>query len=258
MPTYKVIIEYDGTRYSGWQEQQNATTIQGTILNVIQELSPGARLAGSGRTDAGVHALGQVAHLISSDQRDPRKFTDKLNRRLPRDINILRMEEVPPRFHARHDAIERYYIYQVALRRSAFYKKYIWWVRERIDMNRIEQRLPELKGLHDFSAFADKRRSDEESGKVLLTECSLTRDGDMLLFRFGGSHFIWKMVRRLVGVLVAVGMGTLPDEPLAKLVKERHSDFAALTAPASGLFLEYVRYKGDPPPPPLRAITPLR
>jgi len=258
MATYRLTIEYDGTRYSGWQRQENAVTVQGTLLDAIEKLSPGAALSGAGRTDAGVHALGQVAHLVTRDSRDPVRFIRKLNSLLPRDINVLDMIEVPSRFHARHDATERFYLYQVAARRSAFFKKYVWWVRDRIDSERIGRRLIELPGLHDFAAFADKRRADEESGKVLLTTCSLTREGPLLLFRFGGSHFIWKMVRRLVGVLVAVGTGQLPDLPITELVKNHGRDFAALTAPASGLFLEIVRYQGDPPPPPPRAVTPLR
>ncbi len=257
MPTYRLLIEYDGTRFHGWQRQAKLRTVQETLIAALSELAPRCHLGGSGRTDAGVHALGQVAHLVTRESLDARRLLDRLNSHLPRDVHVLSLVAADPRFDARRDAIERYYLYQVALRRSAFHKEYIWWVKDPVDIARIESHLPELTGLHDFSAFADKRRGDDESPKVLLHDCRLVREGDLLLFRFGGSHFIWKMVRRLVGVLIAVGSGRLPDEPVESLTRRHAHEFAALTAPASGLFLEYVRYPGDPPPLPLHSVTPM-
>ncbi|MEW6369154.1 MAG: tRNA pseudouridine(38-40) synthase TruA [Acidobacteriota bacterium] len=257
MPTYRLLIEYDGTRFHGWQRQPNARTVQQTMLLALSELAPRCVLGGSGRTDAGVHALGQVAHLVTRQTIDAVQLLDRLNSRLPRDVHVMSIVVADPRFDARRDALERYYLYQVALRRSAFHKEYIWWVKDRIDVGRVEKRMAELTGLHDFAAFADKRRAEDDSARVLLHHGELLREGDLLLFRFGGSHFIWKMVRRLVGVLVAVGTGRLPDEPIAALTAAHAHEFASLTAPASGLFLEYVRYRGDPAPQRLRSVTPM-
>lgn len=254
MPVYRLTIEYDGTRYSGWQAQRNARTVQGALVEVIRSVAGECDLGGAGRTDAGVHAIAQVAHLRLRRPCDVPTFLKAVNGRLPQDINVTRMEGAAARFHARHDAIERSYLYQVGLRRSAFHKRYIWWVKEEVDEEMIARRQKELLGVRDFSAFSDKRRDPEESGKVHVHECTSCRAGDLLLFRFGGSHFLWKMVRRIVGVLIAIGTRRLPDAPLAEIALR--TDIAQLTAPASGLFLEYVRYAGDPPPPPIRPFTP--
>lgn len=258
MPTYKLIIEYDGSRYSGWQDQPNARTVQGTIVHAVRGMAGECELGGAGRTDAGVHALGQVAHLTLRNTVQHAKFVIRLNSALPKDIHIKSMAPSPPRFHARHDAVERFYLYQIALRRSAFHKNYIWWVREPLDLERMKARLKELNGMRDFTAFADKRREETDSGKVLITACTLVRDGDLLLFRIGGSHFLWRMVRRIVGVLVAVGTGKLPNLTIDELIRTHSRKFPELTAPASGLFLELVRYKDDPPPGSVAAVTPLR
>lgn len=253
--TYRLTIEYDGAKYSGWQEQKNARTVQGILRKAITVVAGEGDLGGAGRTDAGVHALAQVAHLRLHRPLEMATFLSRINGMLPQDIHVLRIDKVPHRFHARHDAVARFYLYQVALRRTAFHKRYVWWVKDPIDVDLVRKRLEELHGLHDFGAFADKRRDEEESGKALLHDCCAVREGDMLLLRIGGSHFLWRMVRRIVGVLVAVGTGRLADAPLVEVA--RRVDVPSLTAPASGLFLEYVRYPGDPPPGPVRAVTPL-
>lgn len=151
----KLTIEYAGTRYSGWQIQKNARTIQGEMTRAIREIA-GMRefeLYGSGRTDAGVHALAQVAHLDIHTTLPPDTLRRRLNDALPSDIVVLRVERVRHRFHARHDAIGRSYLYQVSRRRTAFAKPFVWWVKDELDVERMRAASKRLVGFHDFRAF---------------------------------------------------------------------------------------------------------
>ncbi len=260
MPRYKLTIEYAGTKYSGWQIQQNARTVQGEIDAAVRVVTgrKDFELYGSGRTDAGVHALGQVAHLDVATSLPPESLRRKLNDELPADINLLTAQVVPHRFHARHDAVARRYLYQVATRRTAFAKPYVWWVKETLRVERMQQAAQAFIGMHDFGAFAVADRHDEEgSTRVLLERLDFVVEGSLILVGVEGSHFLWRMVRRLVGVLVAVGRGDLDVAQAAALLDERSELPARLTAPASGLFLERVLYKGEPREHTLRAATPV-
>ena len=244
---FRLTIEYAGTRYSGWQVQKNARTVQGEIERAISAAT-GARefeLYGSGRTDAGVHALAQVAHLDLTTQIPPDALMRRINDELPADINILAIRKVRHTFHARHSARSRSYLYQVARRRTAFAKPFVWWVKDDLDLPRMRAVAQRLVGFHDFRSFSDDD-PEQKSTKVSLSTLEIHELSALLVFRVEGSHFIWKMVRRLVGVIVEVGRGGLtPDEAVAMLSSD--SDVPArLTAPASGLFLEQVRYEGDP------------
>ncbi len=246
MPRYKVTLEYAGTRYSGWQKQKNARTVQGEIERAIAEAT-GERafeFQGSGRTDAGVHALRQVAHLDVRTRFSPEMLRRQVNDGLPADINLLRIEPAPHRFHARHAAVARMYLYQVARRRSAFAKPYVWWVKDTLDLPRIERAAAAFAGLHDFRTFSDDD-PDEKSTEVLVEDVAVGEDGDLILIRVSGSHFIWKMVRRMVGVLVAIGRGELDPAEVTRLLQGPSELPARLTAPASGLFLERVLYPED-------------
>src|SRR5687768_3398398 len=138
---FKLTIEYAGTRYSGWQIQKNARTVQGELDRAIREATGDAapELYGSGRTDAGVHALAQVAHLEIQTAMTPEALRQRINERLPSDINVLRAEKVRHKFHARHDAVGRSYVYQVSRRRTAFAKPFVWWVKEHLDIARMRE-----------------------------------------------------------------------------------------------------------------------
>ncbi len=260
---FKLLIEYAGTRYSGWQIQKNARTVQGEIDRAVREVT-GRRdfeLYGSGRTDAGVHAVGQVAHLDVSTNLPADTLLRRINDELPADINVLAAGPVPHRFHARHDAIARSYVYQLARRRTAFAKPFVWWVKDDLDVARMRESAAMLIGLRDFASFAASDESDDEgpkSTRVLVEQVQLAEDGDLILIRIEGSHFLWKMVRRIVGVLVEVGRGAWSPDEVARVLTARSEAPARLTAPASGLFLERVFYKGDPRDTPLRALTPIR
>ena len=246
---FKLTIEYDGSRYRGWQEQSNAMTVQEVIKNALNELLPREyQMAGAGRTDAGVHALAQVVSLHTSRAIAPSELLEELNRRLTKDVNVLKVEPAAPDFHARHSAVARSYLYQISLRRTAFAKSYCWWVRAPLDLGVIERSLPAFLGLHDYKAFADAR-AGEGSTRVKVEEIRVVRRGEMVLIRIGASHFLWKMVRRIVGVLVKIGTKEVPAGlSLADLGRRYAVQIPTWTAPAAGLFLERVRYPGDPPP----------
>jgi len=246
MPRFKLTIEYAGTRYSGWQIQKNARTVQGEIDRAVREIAAGRKveLYGSGRTDAGVHALAQVAHLDVATNLPPESLRRRLNDELPPDINVLAVEIANHRFHARHGAIARSYLYQISTRRTAFGKALVWWVREPLDVGEMRAAAALLSGMKDYRSFSDED-PEEKSTRVLVDEIRIERAADLVLVRVTGSHFIWKMVRRIVGVLAAVGTGDLALDDVRGFLKEQSGTPARLTAPASGLFLERVYYEGD-------------
>ena len=252
----KLTIEYAGTRYSGWQIQKNARTVQGELERAIRAATGAAdfALSGSGRTDAGVHALAQVAHLEVGTTLPPETLRRRINDELPTDINVVRVEPVRHRFHARHDAVARSYIYQIARRRTAFAKPFVWWVKDDLDVERMRAAARLFVGFHDFQAFSDDDPF-EKSTEVLLETLDVHEDEDLVLIHVEGSHFIWKLVRRLVGVLVEVGRGAMSLEDAGALLTGPSDVPARLTAPASGLFLERVYYDGDPRDVPVKAVS---
>lgn len=253
---FKLTIEYAGTRYSGWQIQKNAKTVQGALERAISEgtgVGP-LELYGSGRTDAGVHALAQVAHLNIDTSLPPETLRRRINDVLPSDINVLRVERVRHRFHARRDAVARRYLYQIARRRTAFAKAYVWWVKDDLDLAAMTDAAARFVGMHDFQSFSDDDPG-EKSTAVLLEGCTVHEEGDLILIVVDGSHFLWKMVRRLVGVIVEVGRGGLTVEEAAGMLTRPSALPARLTAPASGLFLERVFYPGDVRDTPLQPVV---
>jgi tRNA pseudouridine38-40 synthase len=251
MPRYKLTLEYDGARYAGWQLQKKDRSVQGELYTAAREVfgEQDVEIYGSGRTDAGVHARGQVAHLDLRD--DLRLIPDtmkiRLNDALPHDINILTIERAHPRFHARHDARLRTYVYQISKRRDAFGKKYVWWVRDTLDVRQMQAAATILRGFHDFRSFGDTELPDQ-STLVDLSRLEVEETGDRILIHVGGSHFLWKMVRRLVGVLVEVGRGRMSVEQVEEFLEKPSREPARLTAPPSGLFLERVDYDNEPRP----------
>ena len=260
VPRFKLTIEYAGTRYSGWQIQKNARTVQGEIDRAVREVTgrKDFELYGSGRTDAGVHALGQVAHLDVSTNLAAEPLRARINDELPADINVLTATMVPHRFHARHDALARTYLYQIARRRTAFAKAYVWWVKAPLDLGRMRDAARAFVGMRDFQSFADRDPGREGQSTLALVErLDIVEEGDLLLVGIEGSHFLWKMVRRIVGVLVEIGSGGLEPADAEKFLAESSAAPARLTAPASGLFLDRVYYEGDPRSTTLRAATPL-
>lgn len=243
MNNYKLYIEYDGSRYSGWQMQENSKTIQGTILGIAEKIFKGEKVdvQGSGRTDSGVHALMQIAHLEVKKSIEPEILRLKLNDGLPYDINIIKVEKAPHDFHARKSAISRSYIYQISTRRSAFGKQYSWWIKDKLNFAKMESATKLFIGMHDFYSFSDRDKI-EKSTKVLVEDLSIIQKDSLLIIQITASHFLWKMVRRIVGTLVEVGRGKLTENDIKKYISTKTNDPANYTAPPSGLFLASVNY----------------
>ena len=247
MPTWKLEIEYEGTRYRGWQVQHNAKTIQGILLDTARELFAGKiDIGGSGRTDAGVHAIEQVAHLKVSELRQdvkPQQIQYGFNDLLPHDINVLKVQNAPGNFHPRHDAVARQYLYQISTRRTAFAKNFVWWIKDELDTQAMESAANMLIGKHDFESFSQEDETKKGSTIVQVDHAEIFLEADLICFRIKASHFLWKMVRRITGMLVEVGRGNLSDTAFQRMLKYPVNTPAKFTAPPSGLFLEKVYYK---------------
>ena len=265
---FRLLVEYDGSRFQGWQKQGPAQTVQGVrtvagaLERVLREAGVAvAALGGAGRTDAGVHALGQVAHLRLDGEpvhraRDLQLIFDQ---GLPGDVAVRLVSPCSPGFHARHDAVSRTYLYQLSLRRSALAKPYIWWVKGALDLDRLRIAWAAFPGAWDMSAFADLEPGEDPRCRILHTE--LAPCGSLVLLRVAADHFLRRQARRMVGAAVACALGKDRPERLAQDLAlpsgEATRLWGAAAAPASGLFLERVRYPGDPADPPLRPAMPV-
>jgi tRNA pseudouridine38-40 synthase len=246
MPTYRLTVEYDGTKFAGWQVQPQGRTVQGVLGDVLRRVTGqnGLVLRGAGRTDAGVHALAQVVSLECREPLAVDRLLADLERTLPADLAVRELRPLQGRFHPRHDAVLRSYRYQIARRRSAFGKRCTWWVREPIDTRAMAAAAARMVGRHDFAALS-RRDSGQKSTVVVVEQCLVVDLDELVLVRVVASHFLWGQVRRMVGALVAVGRGEArPDDVVGWLsgAVEPPDD----AAPASGLFLERVLYRGEP------------
>ena len=167
MPTWRLDLEYEGTRYRGWQIQHNAKTIQGELEKAARQLfSEKVEIYGAGRTDAGVHAIGQVAHLKAPNLRaniTPKQIQFGFNDILPHDINVIKVSNASDSFHARHDAVARYYLYQISTRRTAFGKSLVWWIKDDLDVEAMKAAASMIIGKHDFQSFAELEDGKKQS-----------------------------------------------------------------------------------------------
>jgi len=226
--------------------QKQSKTVQGKLHEIAENIFKKERVEiyGSGRTDAGVHALCQVAHLDVKTMLAPEIIRMKFNDELPSDINIIEVEKVNPKFHARHDAKSRSYLYQISRRRTAFGKPFVWWIKDNLNFEKMSSASKLFVGMHDYRSFSDKD-NEEKSTKVLIEKIQMKEDGDLILIRIVGSHFLWKQVRRMIGVLVEIGRGDLTEKDLKYFLEHNSPAPAKFTAPPSGLFLEQVIYEGE-------------
>lgn len=262
---YRLKVEYDGSRFQGWQKQgerqtaQGVRTVTGALERVLQQAGHRVlALGGSGRTDAGVHALGQVAHLHlpSAQAPRPQDLQRVFDEGLPSDLAVASIEPCSPAFHARHDALARSYLYQVSLRRSAFGKSFLWWVKGRLELARLEEAWGLFAGNHDAAAFADLEPG--EDSRVQIKDCELKLEGSLVLLRITGGFFLRRQVRRMVGAAVLCGLGKEKVERVRRDLERPGKDatlyWAEKAAPSAGLFLERVRYPGDPEAVPLLPV----
>lgn len=243
MKNYKMILAYDGSRYSGWQRLgKGELTIQGILEEKIEELL-GAKVEihGSGRTDAGVHARGQVANFkIPFELSDG--FKEKINAILPEDLRVMKLEEVPTTFHSRYRARGKIYKYYVdsSEKANVFSRKYTCHYPEVLDLKAMEQGADSLCGTHDFTSFTDDKT--EKDKERTIYRISITEEKGIYCFAYHGDGFLQHMVRILTGTLLEVGTGKKRPEDLNKILEQKERAKAGFMAPAKGLFLEEVEY----------------
>jgi tRNA pseudouridine38-40 synthase len=248
--TWRLLIEYDGTAYAGWQWQPTGTTIQRLLEDALEKVLGGERVhvSGSGRTDAGVHALGQVASFTCSTPRLPHAIRLGLNCLLPRDMAVREARVAPEGFHACHGAVYKHYRYRIldTGERAPLRERFTWHWRGPLDVAVMAQAAPFLVGTHDFASFQGGR-SDVKTTVRTLFSVDVNRRADEVWIDVAGSGFLRHMVRILVGTLVDVGRGVIPPERIGQILEAHDRCAAGRTAPACGLCLMEVRYVGDDP-----------
>ena len=243
--TIRLTLEYDGSGYHGWQRQRNALTIQEVVETCLARLiGQEVRLHGSGRTDAGVHALGQVAHFRTESALPLAAFREGLNSLLPRDIVILEAEEAPEGFHARYGAKAKTYEYRILNRpvRSPLHLRRCWHLGQALDLDRMRQATRFIEGEHDFAGFQTSGSSVKNTLRRVVSASWEEGPGDRKYFRITASGFLRGMVRALVGTLVEVGWGKRQPNDMAALLAAKDRRLAGPAAPAGGLYLVEVRY----------------
>jgi tRNA pseudouridine38-40 synthase len=244
MRTIKLIIEYDGTRYSGWQLQPNGLTIQEVIEGALAKiLGAPARLRSSGRTDAGVHARGMVAVFTTESAIPLTAFSDGLNTHLPPDIAVREALEAEPGFNPRADAVAKHYRYTIftGRRRSPLVRLQAWHLSGALDLDAMRVAVAHFVGEHDFAAFRTAGCAAKTTVRR-IEAFDITRTDDAIVFDVRGSGFLRNMVRLMVGTLVAVGQGKLPPGAVADLLARKEGVVAGPTAPPQGLCLMEVFY----------------
>jgi tRNA pseudouridine38-40 synthase len=262
MDAFRLTLEYEGTRFRGWQHQGESSrvrTVSGEVLRVLAEAALKVRaFVGSGRTDAGVHAMAQVAHLhLGPPAPEARKLAAILRAGLPADVAVTDVRPCDPAFSARHDAVERTYLYQVALRPSPLARRHAWIADAGLDAARAREAWARFEGFFDVAAFATPLEGEDTRCEV--RSCESAVEGGALLLRVTASHFLRRQVRRMAGAAVACGLGRAdPDavaRDLARPTPEANAEWTRHTAPPDGLFLEHVRYPGEPARGPLAAVV---
>lgn len=242
--TFRLTIKYDGTRYAGWQVQPGQKTIQGMLEEALKIiLNESCHLTGAGRTDAGVHALGQVAHFKTLSKIPVSNLKMALNSILPKDISIVEVFEAHPDFHARKQALAKRYIYRIfrGQTRDPFQWPYTWFLPDKLDIDMMKVCIPILRGEHDFSAFSVVK-NDHMSGIRKLIKVEMDQKENQLLFEFLGNGFLRKQIRRMVGTLIDVGRGRFIPDQFNLILLSRDPTQAGPTAPPQGLFLVKVYY----------------
>lgn len=248
MPTIRLVLEYDGSRYAGWQRQPDQPTIQEAIESALFRLTQEAvSVIGAGRTDSGVHALGQVASFRIEKQWTPREWLRGLNARLPDDIAVRSAATVSDDFHARYAANGKLYEYRILNRgeRPALDRAYVWHVHKALDLPAMQEAATYLVGSHDFSSF-EGTLTDNEDPLCDLRQLSLSTQSGLVRIEAYGNRFLKHMVRAIVGTLVEVGHGKRPPAALRTILAAKDRTAAGRTAPPHGLYLVRVDYDAGP------------
>ncbi len=246
MRTIKVVLEYEGTAYAGFQVQANANTIQAQIESALNSLTDEEiRIVGSGRTDSGVHAKGQVISFHTCSRIPADRFAVALNTRLPRDIRALESREESSQFNARFCTKSKTYCYRILNRPapSAILRNLAYWVPDRLDTEAMGRCAQQLVGTYDFRAFRSTG-SDVESTVRTVTVCSVDTDSEQQIvdIRISADGFLYNMVRIIAGTLIEIGKGRLPEGTILRMLESGDRNLGGPTAPARGLYLEQVEY----------------
>lgn len=245
---YKIIVAYDGTNYSGWQIQSNSSSIQEIIQTLLEKiLQESVKVIGSGRTDAGVHALGQTAHFKTQKKVDEQRILKSLNALLPPDIRILSMEQVTNDFHSQYGTTTKIYRYHISLNPvlNPFRRLYCWQIKTPLQLNKIKKAATYFIGTHDFTTFANEARTGVAAYDSVRTinRLDITEQNGEIELEFEGDGFLYKMVRNIVGTLIEVGQDKIQPENISTLIAAKDRRLAGMAAPPNGLFLVQVNYK---------------
>jgi len=245
MANFKLIIEYDGTEYQGWQRQKNAATIQGEIENALKIMTgKDITLIGSGRTDSGVHALGQCANFHCETRLDPQIFQKGLNSLLNKDIVIKDCQYADENFHARYDVKSKTYHYRILNRPipAAVGRHYAWFIRKKMDTDAMRYAAMHLKGIHDFKAFEGAGSPRSHTVRSVFRTDISEQDAGYVVFEIEADGFLKFMVRNIVGTLAETGLGKISPADFRQILLKKDRKLAAATAPPQGLFLMNVTY----------------
>lgn len=246
MRNFKLLLAYDGTRYKGWQRLGNSDqTIQGKLEAVLTKMvGASVEVIGSGRTDAGVHALGQIANFHAYTPLSCQEICSYLRHYLPEDIGVLSVEEVDAKFHSRYNAARKTYCYRIwnSEQPCVFERKYVWPVPEQFDLRAMKEAAVYFLGTHDFLAFCSNKHFKKSSVRTIYA-LDIDRRGEELQFWITGDGFLYNMVRIMVGTLLDVGRGTLHPQDIPELIEKKSRVEAGMTTPARGLCLMEVEYR---------------
>lgn len=242
---YKMILIYDGARYQGWQFQQGKLTIQGVIEECLEEVcKEKVKVTASGRTDAGVHAMGQTGNFHINKPLNTTKVREECNHKLPEDIRIKSIEQVNTKFHSRFDATEKTYCYTIDMRKRprVFTRRYAFSVSETLDIEAMKQAAKQLTGTHDFRSFTSEKRKGKDTVRTVKS-IEFLEENNYLKIYFTGEGFLYHMVRILVGTLLEVGTGKRTAEEMEEILNAKNRYQAGFMAPAHGLMLMEVKYE---------------
>jgi tRNA pseudouridine38-40 synthase len=238
----KLILEYDGTAYVGWQRQENGKSVQGEIESALRQiLQDDANLIGAGRTDAGVHARGQVANFRTQSGIDLHQLKGGLNGLLPMDIVVHGVEEVPLDFHARYSAKEREYSYSIVQTETALMRQYSWNVKYMLNIELMKHAVAMIIGEHDFESFS-KMNSNVDHYRCMVSVAEWRDETPWFHFTIKANRFLHGMVRALVGTMVDAGRGYISADDFSNILEKKNRAAAGMSAPAKGLVLENIFY----------------
>ncbi len=244
MKNYKITIQYDGTRYCGWQRLKNKETIQGKIEDVLSVFfGHKIEIHASGRTDAGVHAEGQVANFKVRGEKNPEEIKEYLNRYLPSDISVMEISEVDERFHSRLSASEKVYCYRIlnSGTRDVFSRRFVHQIPQRLDVEEMRRGGKYFEGIHDFKAFCQNKHFKKSSVREIYS-VNIETAGNEIRITYRGNGFLYNMVRIMTGTLIDVGLGKKRAEDIPLILESKLRENAGETAPAKGLALKQVIY----------------